>query len=309
MHRNHSLELDFRNSVHATIASLARLAPRFRGKARVGAAVTRALQPSQAMAVRMRDGSTLRLDPRSETERFAIWTGEYDCELMSQLSRCLSEGDTALDIGANVGFWTVALGKRLRDLRGMLFAFEPVPANFARLEENVDLNDLGSTVCCMQAALGEEEGSLELAVDHRNGAVTGNAVVVRGGVGNYMKATDQAQVARLDRVAEELNVTRCRFMKIDIEGAEAMAFRGGMNFLRSCRPIIFGEFNRFWMRQFNDSFLDVARMFEPLSYLIFQRTHPTWTRITAPTVDLSDVLLVPAETSRASLQAIGIFAE
>jgi FkbM family methyltransferase len=75
------------------------------------------------------------------------------------VSACLSAGDDVLDIGANVGLWSVQLGRRLAALGGRVWAFEPVATNFARLERNVLLNGLGRTkVTTIRTALGDEEG-------------------------------------------------------------------------------------------------------------------------------------------------------
>jgi FkbM family methyltransferase len=248
----------------------------------------------------------MRLDPRSETERAAIWTGEYDGELIAKCVSCLGVGEVALDIGANVGFWSVALAKKLSALGGRVYAFEPVRANYQRLTENLRLNALETVACAIRTALADEEGELEMSLDRRNGAETGNAVIVRGGVGAYHPVTDTAPVARLDRIAAEMRIDRCRFIKIDIEGAEVMALRGGREFLRRCQPIIFGEFNPFYLRQFGQSFLDAAELLLPMGYRMYRATRAGFVPVSEAAPKLCDVLFVPTNTPAAVLRSMGL---
>jgi FkbM family methyltransferase len=303
-----NMSLMLKQSVHSTVASLSRQLPSIRGKSRAGAIVTRLLRPQNLMRIRMRDGSLLRLDPRSETERPAVWTGDYELSLIAGLSSCLRPGDVAFDIGANVGFWSVPLARILSALNGHLYSFEPVLANFERLQENLKLNELAGCVTCVRSALGDEEGSMELATDHRNGASTGNAVILRGSVAACMTATDTAPVARLDRLVDQMAIHRCRFIKIDIEGAESLAFRGAREFLGRSRPIVYGEFCPYWMQQLGTSFRNVMTLFAPWGYMFFRRTRGGFARVHEPDDRLRDVLLVPAGTPPDVLTSMGVAA-
>ena len=300
----------FRDSVAASFRAL----PRFRGKSHLGAAIGRLLikpdrNEDSIATIRMRDGSRMRIDVRSQTERWAYWTGEYDHQIISRLSACLQPGWTVFDVGANVGFYSIALGNKLKALGGALHAFEPVRSNFDRLMHCIELNSLQAIVRAHNVALGDQEGTIDLHMQDTDNASTGNAVMLMGKVieEDRLSANARARLTPLDTFAPEQRIERCDLIKIDVEGAEVMFLRGGSTFLSKHRPIIYGEFSPYWLKQFGHSFLDVADIVVPWEYRFFQETERAqFHEITRPEAGLSNVLLCPSETPQATLAALGV---
>jgi FkbM family methyltransferase len=294
------------------LSSAFRALPQFRGKSRAGVAIGRLLTDTTdeedcLATVRMRDGSLMRLDVRSRTEAWAYWTGEYDATVISRLRTCLMPGCVVLDIGANVGFYSIALGNSLQQLGGTLFAFEPVPSNKRRIEDAVQLNRLEETVRVFNVALGDEEGSIDMFMEDDNGASTGNAIMITQSVANEISQNVTARITRLDTFADEEKIESCRLIKIDIEGAEVMFLRGARRFLAAHRPIIYGEFNSYWIKRFGCSFLDVVEILKPLGYRFFKETaHGEFAEEKHPAEGDEDVLLVPAETDDTTLWRLGV---
>ncbi len=251
----------------------------------------------------------MRIDVRSKTEQWAYWTGEYDTDVISRLATCLQEHCTVFDVGANIGFYSIALGKNLAGLNGKLHAFEPVPNNYARLQECINLNQLGNTITAHNIALGSEEGMIELYMVTDNNASTGNAVVLKEKVitEDKLKGNATARITQLDSYVQEQGIEACHLIKIDVEGAEVMFLRGGESFLSKTRPIIYGEFNPHWLKQFGHSFLDVVNIVKPWDYRIFkQQKGVRFTEVMQPEVGLADILLCPAETPNSVLSELGI---
>lgn len=294
------------------LAALFRMAPRVRGKARIGTALgrllTREADDADCLAlVHMRDGSRMKLDVRSRSEVWAYWTGEYDADIVRRLAACLEPRSVVLDVGANVGFYTVALGRRLAPLGGRLIAFEPVPSNYARLQEQIGMNELDSTVCALNMALGDDEGELPMWLEDTHHARTGNAILLIEGNSGWAQSNTSARVTRLDTVAGELGISSCRLIKVDIEGAEHMFLRGASGFVTRFRPIIYGEFNPYHMRQFGHGFVDIAAMVVPWGYRLYRQVHRAkFVEIEEPRNGVADVLLVPEETDRGLLTRMGV---
>jgi FkbM family methyltransferase len=285
-------------TVRNSLAFLLRTLPPFKGKWRVGLAFQAALLDARregdcVVDFRMRDGTHMRIDLRSAAERTAFWTGEYDRDALRRITAFLRPGAVVLDVGANVGFYSVALGARLRPLGGKVFAFEPVPANFRRLVEVIRRNGLAEVVHPLNLALGAQAGDLELAMDCRLGATSGNAVALCGTVRGT--ATARAHVRPLDEAAAELGIRRCQFIKIDIEGGEHGFFQGGLSFLRQHRPVIFCELNAQRMGQFGWTFEDLVELLAPLGYRVYRRAGRQYRPATAAGKPLEDVFLVPAD--------------
>lgn len=297
-----------------SIATLSRQLPSFRGKARLGVQVGRALTNAACDkdcidTITMRDGTRMQIDVRSRTEQWTYWTGEYDAAIISRITSSLSRDCMVFDVGANVGFYSVALGNKLRNLDGRLLAFEPVLSNFERLTACIRLNELQETVSAYNIAVGDEDGVIDLHMEHQGNASTGNAVIVRGKVGTEDKlaANATARITRLDTFVQENKVEKCNFIKIDVEGAEVMFLRGGSRFLSATRPIIYGEFNPYWLKQFGHSFEDVVAIVDPWNYRFFKQVGVSaFSEVDQPEAGLADMLLCPSETQSSVLRGLGV---
>lgn len=295
-----------------TLSGIFRALPQFRGKARLGAAISHVLTDTKnsqdcIVNITMHDGSVMRLDVRSRTEIWAYWTGEYDSGIMNRLSSCLRPGAVVLDIGANVGFYTSSLGNRLKALNGKLYAFEPVPNNFNRLVDVIRLNGLEQTVYPFNIALGNEEGTITMRVETENNAETGNAIMARrdGVVDDAHKVC--ARITCLDSFAARHQIEACHLIKIDIEGAEVLFLMGAAKFLSTHRPIIYGEFAPPILKKFGHSFLDAAAIVAQWDYRIFKLINRSqFVEVTQPQIGLSDMLLVPGDTPDSILAQLGV---
>jgi FkbM family methyltransferase len=161
-------------------------------------------------------GLTFRVYPaRNHQDRALYITGEYDeRRSMAQLAR-LVRGRRAriLDIGANVGIYTVFLASEAGD-GSRVIAFEPNPTIADRLRENVRLNGLGGRVVIEETALGETEGEACLSVPLTNfGGASLHPKWLRGGSRTVRQRPLADWLGSRDGV--ELVV-----VKIDVEGYE-----------------------------------------------------------------------------------------
>lgn len=259
------------------------------------------------VTAKMKDRSLMRLDARSRTETWAYWTGVYDTAIMTKLASLFEDDYVVFDVGANVGFYSIALGRKLRSKQGKLYAFEPVPNNYKRILESVELNKLQKVVHAYNIALGEEEGTIEMSMEGTNNASSGNAVINRGEDAGAESQSVSAKITTLDSFAQEHNLTACHLIKIDIEGAEVMFLKGGVNFIAAHRPIIYGEFNRYWIKQFGHSFEDVVEIMKPLDYRFFKQINPRqFVEVTNPKAGTEDVILAPKETPDSTLKKLGV---
>ena len=117
----------------------------------------------------------------------------------------ISSGDRVLDIGANIGTFTVAAA--LAAIAGRVYAIEPEPGNFAMLRQNVELNRLRN-VELLQAAVGAAAGEAVLGHD-------GNLSSLMWDRGAGAEAVPVVTLASL--VARMGTVD---LLKMDCEGAE-----------------------------------------------------------------------------------------
>ncbi len=139
----------------------------------------------------------------------------------------LRPGDTVIDVGANVGYYTVLAARRVGPT-GTVHAFEPDADNVRLLRENVALNGLGN-VTVHATAVADRLGTARLHLDpanrgdHRLYASRGEA-----------RAALTVPMTTLD--AEFPDPARIRLIKLDAQGSEAGIFAGMERLLRARGP-------------------------------------------------------------------------
>ena len=147
-------------------------------------------------------------------------------ELIEPLCR---PGDCVLDIGANVGDWTIAMAARVGPL-GKVIAFEPVPYLAQTIVKTARVNRQG-WVEVQQLALGATDGSTEFSVERAN---SGGSRIGRV-EGDFSHIT--VETKRLDTFfASRVDVGRIDFVKIDVEGFEEAVLQGARASLARFRP-------------------------------------------------------------------------
>lgn len=174
-------------------------------------------------------GATFLLDLRTEKD---LWLGNYEPELMTTLSRCLAAGDVVYDVGANLGYLTVAIARLVGD-RGSVHAFEPLPQNLDRLRHAVRSNHLEDQVHVVAAAVGRRPGK-ESFLKHESGGMgklaysAGRKIAYQGRI--------EVTVLSLDGYHYERGEPAPDWVKIDVEGGEADVLVGARRLLKEVRP-------------------------------------------------------------------------
>lgn len=166
---------------------------------------------------------------------YAFGKGCYLAEAGSRVK----PGTTVYDIGANVGQMTLAFS-RWTGPTGKVIAIEPAPEPFRTLERNARLAPHGNVVL-VKAALGDTDGPGTLLFSHTsptNGHLAGTERLHEQNPGWPVAI----QVTRLDTLVAT-GYPPPDFLKVDVEGAAAALFRGAMDTLTRCRPLIYIEFH------------------------------------------------------------------
>lgn len=193
-------------------------------------------------AWRMRNGALLAISPLEGLD-FAwtvgwtcFQTGRWEPHVERCIRRLLRPGDTAIDVGANLGYFTASMAQRVGE-EGQVFSFEPVPPTFDRLRLSVSLNDFGQ-VTALPVALGDSDGTAEIAFDPR---FAGSASL--HGSRTARSESHLVPVRRLDDLVAAGEVGRPRLLKIDVEGHELAVIRGALRTISEAQPFIVFEFS------------------------------------------------------------------
>lgn len=132
----------------------------------------------------------------------------------------LRAGDVFVDVGANIGYYTVLAAKRVAE-GGAVIAVEPVPETVRQLQRNVALNGL-TNVRVVPAAL--QAGGNEQLRLHVVGGLFGLGSSVPADAGGLVRTFDVAATT-LDDVCQ--HIEHVRMVKLDVEGAEYAVLQGG----------------------------------------------------------------------------------
>jgi FkbM family methyltransferase len=164
-----------------------------------------------------------------------IWTGTYELQLAERIAEVIRPSDVCFDIGGWHGFFS-----GLMALHGAskVFVFEPLPANARQIRKMIELNpDL--PIELIEVALGDQAGTAQLRVLPE----TSMAKLSNSSFQSFHQKGDiiEVRLDTLDHLKEAELFARANVIKMDIEGAEAMALRGAKDLLQTDRPSLFIE--------------------------------------------------------------------
>jgi FkbM family methyltransferase len=201
-------------------------------------------------------GLRVRAYSRDFLGRHLFKRGVYERDLTEFVLRHLSLRDDAviLDIGANLGWYSMLLGKRCP--RARIHAFEPEPRNLALLRENLQQNGIAN-VTVHPVAVAERSGTMQF-FPYAEKNMGRHSLVAQEGC-----TPIDVRVVALDEFLPAVGVQpeQVDLVKIDVEGYELPALRGAQRLLRG-RPVIVAEFAPKYMRRAGidpESFLRLFR--------------------------------------------------
>ncbi len=187
------------------------------------------------------NGRTLRLWSRGDdwVSNQVFWRGwaGYEPETTPLFFHLATRARVTLDVGAYVGFFALLAGHA--NAAAAVFAFEPLPGPYERLQRNVAANGLAN-VTCLAAAAGAGDGTAELF--HVAGAMpTSSSLSLE-----FMRPAGELQrlavpVVALDRFVSENGLARVDLVKVDTESTEPDVLAGMHETLERDHPAIVCE--------------------------------------------------------------------
>lgn len=215
---------------HAVRFAITYLPPRRRGM-RLARMVDRALPPDphQRLRARVPGGAEITVNAADKIQACIFYTGVYEPEVTQMLRAELRAGDVFLDVGANVGYFSL-LASKLCGLDGAVHAFEPEPTLAARLRHDARKLGAGSAPVIVH----------NVAALARSGRVSlvGPAEAARQLGEGYVEDRDPGDRSALPAVSIDELMPDLRFdvAKIDVEGAEVQVVQGASQAILRSSP-------------------------------------------------------------------------
>lgn len=164
-------------------------------------------------------------------------------------------GDVVVDVGANVGQYTMEFSSLVGD-EGKVFAFEPAPDNFCLLQMAIEANNCSNTVV-HELAVMDDSGWVDLMVSELN-----------HGDHRIFETREKRKGLRVRSTSlDELlaGEPRIDFVKVDVQGAEALVLRGMRQLIRPHADLtILMEFSPQLLRAANTEPLEVLEEIQKL---------------------------------------------
>lgn len=154
--------------------------------------------------------------------------GCYEPHLSALLRQHLREGDIFVDVGANIGYFTL-LAAACVVPKGHVHSFEPNPRTFEVLRRNVALNRF-SQVTLNDLALSNQAGTLQLYIGPE---YIDSGLASMRQTSQSLSETVVCQSITLDEYVANKGIGKIRAVKLDIEGAELLALQGSCSLLDS----------------------------------------------------------------------------
>ncbi|HNU72129.1 MAG TPA: FkbM family methyltransferase [Thermodesulfobacteriota bacterium] len=179
------------------------------------------------------DGTKLFVYPQIEnlTTYCLLEQGDWFEQDMVLYRALVRPGDRVLDLGANVGVYTISAAQRVGS-QGRVVAVEPARSTFELLSKSAAGFPM---VAPLNVAVGEQSGWGNMAFDNNGPEM--NRVILN------QENSEAVEITTVDALAERLGIDAFDIIKIDVEGSEFNMLKGARNIIGEKAPIIFYEFS------------------------------------------------------------------
>jgi FkbM family methyltransferase len=195
-------------------------------------------------SIQMRDGLRMEIDLADWIPQDIYLTGYFEPTTTTIVTRLLKPGDTAIDVGANIGYFSLLFAQCVGE-KGKVFSYEPVPALAAQCLRNFEINGL-SNVKLSNLALSDHLGQARFFVGPRDNSGLSGLRTPRQSSGSF-----EVQLSSFDKLRDDWGTVT--LIKIDVEGAELQVLRGMDNFLRTAQPHLLVEVTDEFLQDMGDS--------------------------------------------------------
>jgi FkbM family methyltransferase len=210
-------------------------------------------------------GQKLRVDLGSTVGRSIYLRGVYEHEVENCIRRCLNIGDTFIDVGSNVGYFSI-IASQLVGEAGFVYAFEPHKKVFNLLKESVKVNS-ANNVEIAEIALWDEK--TELSFEDKLNSAFSYITPHRDD-----SASSKIQAMTFDDyISTKKLSSSVKLIKIDVEGAEFKVISGMKETIDRVHPDFIIELQNWSLSRFSSEIKDIVNFFTTRSYSTYNLSH------------------------------------
>lgn len=240
--------------------------------------------------------------PRSDIFFRILSTKVYEPELVKLSLRFLDRKKDVIDVGANIGFYSVLFAKNLSS-DNRVIAIEPTKEGIKRLRHNLLLNEVNQTVEVFEGAASDNNMDALIETIEGKEEYSSLGDIKYPGLENERAIKDKVKCITLDSLVKEKQLSP-GFLKIDVEGSEYLVMQGARNTLSTFRPVILSEVCEEYLQKSGTSVKAVIQLIQSCKYDVFDVNNPLSpiSRKTAKYPVSTNILCIPKEFKIKSLQ-------
>ncbi len=201
----------------------------------------------------------------------------YEPDVSQLFMRVVQDGDTVIDIGGNVGWFTL-LAAALVGPTGRVVTFEPGPENLVRLRRNIALSGFDN-ITVVEKAVTDHVGEVSFYINSDNSGA--NALWNPADHPEYVLSAQNPRMmtipaTTIDAEVERLGLADVKLIKCDVEGADQKALAGARTLLTGRGvPFVVSELNEFGLGRMGASQHGFRAMMAELGYDTFALFYST----------------------------------
>jgi FkbM family methyltransferase len=209
---------------------------------------------------------------KSDLFKRLVFFGEYEPEIAALCLKYVDKSRDVVDVGANIGFFTVLFAKVIEDERKVL-AIEPISQALERLHQNIRLNEVERKVIVFEGAASNSGKPVEMKVVDGREEYSTLGLMNHPSVIKANHITQQAQASTLDDLVS-LHSLDPKLVKLDVEGTENLVLQGSPRILSRHRPIIVSEISPYLLKRNGGSFEEILDLLRRHEYVFFDPASP-----------------------------------
>jgi len=228
------------------------------------------------------------LDCRSDLFKRLVVNKCYEPKLAQCCIDLIDKNRDAIDVGANVGFFTVLFAKTLNNRK--VLSIEPTNLALSRLYKNILLNQVQDKVIVFEGVVANSIGEVEIkTIAGREeyssiGVMKHPAIAIEN---NFL--LEKVVSTTIDDLTNQYSIDP-GFIKVDVEGVEHLVFDGARKTLLNNRPIILSELSDYLLRQNGSSAKAVVNLIKEYNYDVINPLAPNMPLVFE---EINDILCLP----------------
>ncbi len=236
---------------------------------------------------------SFEIDVRSHTLKRAVLSRIDPPERVELATRQIDPQRDVLDIGANIGLYTIVFSKVISSGH-KVFSVEPTPRALELLHRNIKRNGCAESVIVFEGVATDAKGSCRLNVIPGMEQYSSLGELVHSSIQGKLYQSIEVRGDTIDNMVAQFGLVP-GFIKVDTEGAEYLVFRGAMYTLEKHKPVIWFELSDLLLSSLGHTSRMVIGLLEEIGYEIRDALNPT-----APITDPFDgeILAIPRGTKK-----------